>query len=175
MSSNAITALLLGGERTSGEPVRKQNVLAACSIINIVKSSLGPVWFCKMHVDHVDDVTITNDGATTLKLLDLVKLQDEEVRDGGTSVVILAAALLKGSGELISRFVHSRTIINGCPPHAIMRTSLKRTKFCGEGLSSLRRIMIVFSEIHSFANKFGFARESPGTQLNFSFLMFPCN
>ncbi|TGZ68222.1 hypothetical protein CRM22_004364 [Opisthorchis felineus] len=124
MSSNATTALLLGGERTSGESVRKQNVLAACSIANIVKSSLGPVGLDKMLVDDVGDVTITNDGATILKLLDvehpagkilvqLAQLQDEEVGDGTTSVVILAAALLKGADELISRFVHPTTIING--------------------------------------------------------------
>ncbi|OON13622.1 T-complex protein 1, alpha subunit [Opisthorchis viverrini] len=183
MSSNATTALLLGGERTSGESVRKQNgelilstrlgcsdgfkvllthensslsvlrsphlvfvdkngiylnlslhyarvekrrphLLAACSIANIVKSSLGPVGLDKMLVDDVGDVTITNDGATILKLLDvehpagkilvqLAQLQDEEVGDGTTSVVILAAALLKGADELISRFVHPTTIING--------------------------------------------------------------
>lgn len=77
-----------------------------------------------MLVDDVGDVTITNDGATILKLLDvehpaakilvqLAQLQDEEVGDGTTSVVILAAALLKGADELISRFVHPTTIING--------------------------------------------------------------
>lgn len=124
MSSNATSALLLGGERTSGDSVRKQNVLAACSIANIVKSSLGPVGLDKMLVDDVGDVTITNDGATILQLLDvehpaakilvqLAQLQDEEVGDGTTSVVILAAALLKGADDLISRFVHPTTIING--------------------------------------------------------------
>ncbi|KAF5399885.1 T-complex protein subunit alpha [Paragonimus heterotremus] len=124
MSSNATSALLLGGERTSGESVRKQNVLAACSIANIVKSSLGPVGLDKMLVDDVGDVTITNDGATILKLLDvehpaakilvqLAQLQDDEVGDGTTSVVIIAAALLKGADDLISRYVHPTTIING--------------------------------------------------------------
>ncbi|CAL8086666.1 unnamed protein product [Calicophoron daubneyi] len=124
MSTNTASTLLLGGERTSGESVRKQNVLAACSIANVVKSSLGPVGLDKMLVDDVGDVTITNDGATILKLLDvehpaakilvqLAQLQDEEVGDGTTSVVILAAALLKGADELISRFVHPTTIING--------------------------------------------------------------
>nr|Q94757.1 RecName: Full=T-complex protein 1 subunit alpha; Short=TCP-1-alpha; AltName: Full=CCT-alpha [Schistosoma mansoni]AAA99815.1 T-complex polypeptide 1 alpha subunit [Schistosoma mansoni] len=116
--------LTLGGERTSGESVRKQNVLAACSFANFVKTSLGPVGLDKMLVDDVGDVTITNDGATILKLLDvehpaakilvqLAQLQDEEVGDGTTSVVILAAALLKNADELISRFVHPTTVING--------------------------------------------------------------
>jgi len=76
------------------------------AVANIVKSSLGPVGLDKMLVDEVGDVTITNDGATIMKLLDvehpaakvlvdLANLQDEEVGDGTTSVVILAAELLK--------------------------------------------------------------------------------
>ncbi|KAH8859328.1 T-complex protein 1 subunit alpha [Schistosoma japonicum] len=124
MSVNAASMLTLGGERTSGESVRKQNVLAACSIANIVKTSLGPLGLDKMLVDDVGDVTITNDGATILKLLDvehpaakilvqLAQLQDEEVGDGTTSVVILAAALLKNADELISRYVHPTIVING--------------------------------------------------------------
>lgn len=80
--------------------------MAASSIANIVKSSLGPVGLDKMLVDDIGDVTITNDGATILKLLEvehpaarvlveLAQLQDEEVGDGTTSVVIIAAELLK--------------------------------------------------------------------------------
>lgn len=82
------------------------SVMAASSIANIVKSSLGPVGLDKMLVDDIGDVTITNDGATILKLLEvehpaarvlveLAQLQDEEVGDGTTSVVIIAAELLK--------------------------------------------------------------------------------
>uniref|UniRef100_A0A0X3Q3P6 T-complex protein 1 subunit alpha n=2 Tax=Schistocephalus solidus TaxID=70667 RepID=A0A0X3Q3P6_SCHSO len=124
MSSNAVTALSLGGERVTGESVRKQNVMAACSIANIVKTSLGPVGLDKMLVDDVGDVTITNDGATILKLLDveqpaakvlvqLAQLQDDEVGDGTTSVVILAAELLRNADELISQKIHPTTIISG--------------------------------------------------------------
>jgi T-complex protein 1 subunit alpha len=99
-------------------------VLAASSIANIVKSSLGPVGLDKMLVDDVgvmqivifrhkgklnvtslfflfQDVTITNDGATILNLLEvqhpaakvlveLAQLQDQEVGDGTTSVVSCA-------------------------------------------------------------------------------------
>ena len=74
------------------------SVTAAASIANIVKTSLGPVGLDKMLVDDVGDVTITNDGATILKMLEvehpaakvlveLAQLQDEEVGDGTTSVV----------------------------------------------------------------------------------------
>lgn len=86
-------------------------VLAAASIANVVKSSLGPVGLDKMLVDDIGDVTITNDGATILRLLEvehpaarvlveLAQLQDEEVGDGTTSVVIIAAELLKVSNLL---------------------------------------------------------------------------
>ena len=94
--STAQAALVLQGQGSSGQTVRTQNVLAASSIANIVKSSLGPVGLDKMMVDDVGDVTITNDGATILQLLEvehpakvlveLAALQDEEVRDGVSSV-----------------------------------------------------------------------------------------
>ncbi|VEL18798.1 unnamed protein product, partial [Protopolystoma xenopodis] len=124
MSANTVSTLSIGGERTSGDTVRKQNVLAANSIANIVKTSLGPVGLDKMLVDNVGDVTITNDGATILKLLDvehpaakilvqLAQLQDEEVGDGTTSVVILASELLKNADDLISQRIHPTTIISG--------------------------------------------------------------
>ena len=65
------SSLSVGGQRTTGQTVRTQNVLAAQSIANIVKTSLGLVGLDKMLVDDVGDVTITNDGATILKLLDV--------------------------------------------------------------------------------------------------------
>lgn len=81
-------------------------MIAIQALANIVKSSLGPLGLDKMLVDDIGDVTITNDGATILKQLEVVhpaakvivelsQLQDKEVGDGTTSVVILAAELLK--------------------------------------------------------------------------------
>lgn len=69
-------------------------------------------------------MTVTNDGATILKLLEvehpaakvlceLAQLQDEEVGDGTTSVVIIAAELLRSADELIKQKIHPTTIING--------------------------------------------------------------
>lgn len=80
--------------------------MAALALSNIIKSSLGPQGLDKMLVDDIGDVTVTNDGATILKqievkhpaakvLVELAQLQDKEVGDGTTSVVILAAELLK--------------------------------------------------------------------------------
>lgn len=99
-------------------------VTAVLAISNIVKSSLGPVGLDKMLVDEVGDVTITNDGATILKqlevehpagkvLVELSNLQDQEVGDGTTSVVILAAELLKQANELVRNGVHPTSIIAG--------------------------------------------------------------
>ncbi|XP_066151389.1 T-complex protein 1 subunit alpha [Euwallacea fornicatus] len=116
--------LSVAGQRTSGAPVRTQNVMAAASIANIVKSSLGPVGLDKMLVDDIGDVTITNDGATVLQLLEvehpaakvlveLAQLQDEEVGDGTTSVVIIAAELLKNADELVKQKIHPTSIISG--------------------------------------------------------------
>jgi len=117
-------SLAIGGQRTSGQDVRSQNVLAAVSIANIVKTSLGPVGLDKMLVDDIGDVTISNDGATILKLLEvehpaarvlveLAEQQDKEVGDGTTSVVIIAAELLKRANELVKNKIHPTTIITG--------------------------------------------------------------
>jgi T-complex protein 1 subunit alpha len=120
--------------------------MAASSLANIVKSSLGPLGLDKMLVDDIGvgsflfwinlkylidiavfalkDVTITNDGATILKLLevehpaakvlvDLAELQDQEVGDGTTSVVIIAAELLKNADLLVKQKIHPTSVISG--------------------------------------------------------------
>ncbi|GLT84365.1 hypothetical protein SLE2022_026000 [Rubroshorea leprosula] len=78
------------GERQSGQDVRTQNMMPCPAVANIVKSSLGPVVLDKMLVDDIGDVTITNDGARILKMLEvehpaakvlveLAELQDREI------------------------------------------------------------------------------------------------
>ena len=118
------TGLFLNGERETGQDVRTGNVTAALAIANICKTSLGPVGLDKMLVDDIGDVTITNDGATILKqlevehpaakvLVELADLQDQEVGDGTTSVVIIASELLKRGNELVKQGIHPTTIISG--------------------------------------------------------------
>ncbi|RWS00219.1 T-complex protein 1 subunit alpha-like protein, partial [Dinothrombium tinctorium] len=113
-----------GGQRVSGDSVRTQNVMACAAISNVIKSSLGPIGLDKMLVDDIGDVTVTNDGATILKLLevehpaakvlvDLAQLQDEEVGDGTTTVVLIAAELLKNADELVKCKIHPTSIISG--------------------------------------------------------------
>uniref|UniRef100_A0A2K6LFX9 T-complex protein 1 subunit alpha n=1 Tax=Rhinopithecus bieti TaxID=61621 RepID=A0A2K6LFX9_RHIBE len=115
-------ALSVYGDCSTGEAIRYRNEMA--SIANIVKSSLGPVGLDKMLVDDIGDVTITNDGATILKLLEvehpaakvlceLADLQDKEVGDGTTSVVIIAAKLLKNTDELVRQKIHPTSVISG--------------------------------------------------------------
>ncbi|CAN6668839.1 T-complex protein 1 subunit alpha [Trichomonascus vanleenenianus] len=125
MYSNAPSdTLILSGEKISGDDIRNQNVLACQAIANVVKSSLGPVGLDKMMVDDIGDVTVTNDGATILSLLDvehpagkilveLAQQQDREVGDGTTSVVIIAAELLRRANELVRNKIHPTTIITG--------------------------------------------------------------
>ncbi|KAJ2157564.1 chaperonin-containing T-complex alpha subunit Cct1 [Coemansia sp. RSA 552] len=123
-TNNQDSALFIGGSRVSGQEVRAQNVMAAQSIANVIRTSLGPVGLDKMLVDDVGEVTISNDGATILQLLEvehpagriLVKLaqqQDTEVGDGTTSVVIIAAELLRRANELIKSHIHPATVITG--------------------------------------------------------------
>ncbi|GAB1861147.1 T-complex protein 1 subunit alpha [Camponotus japonicus] len=122
--STVASPLAVGGIRQSGAPVRTQNVMAASAVANIVKSSLGPIGLDKMLVDDIGDVTVTNDGATILRLLEvehpaarvlveLAQLQDEEVGDGTTTVVIIAAELLKNADELVKQKIHPTSVISG--------------------------------------------------------------
>ncbi|KAJ5610974.1 T-complex protein 1 subunit alpha [Penicillium lagena] len=116
--------LFLGGQKISGADVREQNVLATQAISNVIKSSFGPSGLDKMMVDDIGDVTVTNDGATILSLLDiehpagkilvdLAQQQDKEVGDGTTSVVLIASELLRRGNELMKNRIHPTTIING--------------------------------------------------------------
>ncbi|KAF2230126.1 putative t-complex protein 1 alpha subunit [Viridothelium virens] len=116
--------LFLGGQKITGSDVRDQNVLATQAIANVVRSSFGPSGLDKMMVDDIGDVTVTNDGATILGLLDiehpagkilvdLAQQQDKEVGDGTTSVVLIAAELLRRANELMKNRIHPTTIITG--------------------------------------------------------------
>lgn len=124
MQSKQKAALGINGHRVSGIAVRKENVTAAMAVANVVKSSLGPIGLDKMLVDDIGDVCVTNDGATILKsldvehpagrlLVDLAQLQDKEIGDGTTSVVILAAELLKRAQTLVMHGLHATSIISG--------------------------------------------------------------
>ena len=122
--SQPIILLKEGSSQSSGKDAQKNNIMAAKLIAEIVKSSLGPRGMDKMLVDSMGDVTITNDGATMLKeidvqhpaakmLVEVSKTTDSEVGDGTTSAVILSGMLLEKAEELIDKDVHPTVIVNG--------------------------------------------------------------
>ncbi|MBM3905672.1 MAG: thermosome subunit, partial [Thaumarchaeota archaeon] len=107
-----------------GRDAQKNNIMAAKLVADLVRTSLGPRGLDKMLVDSIGDVTITNDGATILKEIDvqhpaakmmveISKTIDNEVGDGTTSSVVFAGALLEKAEELLAKDVHSSVIIEG--------------------------------------------------------------
>jgi len=119
-----IIILKEGTTRSKGREAMRKNILAAKTVAEIVRSSLGPKGMDKMLVDSLGDVVITNDGATMLKemeiehpaakmMVEVAKAQDAEVGDGTTSVVVLAGELLNNAEKLIDRDVHPTVIIEG--------------------------------------------------------------
>ena len=119
-----VVLLKEGGTETKGRDAQKNNIAAAKIIAEIVQTSLGPRGMDKMLVDSLGDVTITNDGATILKeidvqhpaakmLVEISKTTDNEVGDGTTSVVILAGSLLDNAESLLDQDVHPTIIVDG--------------------------------------------------------------
>ncbi|HEX7208963.1 MAG TPA: TCP-1/cpn60 chaperonin family protein, partial [Nitrososphaeraceae archaeon] len=113
-----------GTKENKGKEAQRNNITAAKLISEIVKTSLGPRGMDKMLVDTLGDVTITNDGATILKEIDVQhpaakmmvevsKSVDNEVGDGTTSSVVLAGALLEKAEELLNKDVHPSVIVDG--------------------------------------------------------------
>ncbi|NMB66655.1 thermosome subunit [Candidatus Woesearchaeota archaeon] len=111
-------------QRLIGREAQKSNILAARTISEIVKTTLGPKGMDKMLVSQTNEVTITNDGATILKemqiehpaakiMVDIAKTQESEVGDGTTSVVMIAGKLLENAEKLLNQKVHPISIING--------------------------------------------------------------
>lgn len=101
------------------------NISTVNAIASFLSSSLGPAGMDKILVDKDDNITVTNDGATILKemdmtsnpisqlILQLSQSQDEEVGDGTTSIVILASALLSQAKKLVEKGIHPIKISEG--------------------------------------------------------------
>ncbi|MGQ0795134.1 MAG: thermosome subunit beta [Nitrosopumilaceae archaeon] len=107
-----------------GRDAQKNNIAAAKLVAELVRTSLGPRGMDKMLVDSLGDVTITNDGATILKEIDvqhpaakmmveIAKTVDNEVGDGTTSSVVFGGSLLAKAEELLEKNVHATVIIEG--------------------------------------------------------------
>jgi archaeal chaperonin len=119
-----IVVLKEGTTETKGNQAQRNNIIAAKTVAEIARTSLGPRGMDKMLVDSLGDVTITNDGATILKEIDvqhpaakmmveISKATDNEVGDGTTSTVVIAGSLLEKAEELITKNVHPTVVVDG--------------------------------------------------------------
>jgi len=110
--------------RLTGSEAIKSHIMAAKAVANILKTSLGPKGLDKLMVSSDGDITITNDGATILKMMDvdhqvaklmvqLSQSQDDEIGDGTTGVVVLCGALLEQAEHLLDKGIHAIRIAEG--------------------------------------------------------------
>ncbi|MCJ1328696.1 T-complex protein 1 subunit epsilon [Thelotrema lepadinum] len=111
-------------KRQHGNDAVKSHIVAARTVANIVRTSLGPRGLDKILISPDGDITVTNDGATILSqmditnhvaklLVELSKSQDDEIGDGTTGVVVLAGALLEQAADLIDKGIHPIRIADG--------------------------------------------------------------
>jgi thermosome len=124
IGGQSVLILREGTSRSVGREALRSNIQAARVVADCVRSSLGPKGMDKMLVASFGDVTITNDGATILKEMDVQnpaakmmvevsKAQDQEVGDGTTTAVVLSSELLTKAEELIDKNVHPIVIVDG--------------------------------------------------------------
>jgi len=111
-------------DRLTGSDAIKSHIIAAKAVTGILKTSLGPKGLDKLMVSPDGDITITNDGATILKQMDvdhqvaklmvqLSQSQDDEIGDGTTGVVVLCGALMEQAEHLIDKGIHPIRIADG--------------------------------------------------------------
>lgn len=120
-------------QRLKGIEAHKSNILAARTVSNLLRTSLGPKGMDKMIVSPDGDITVTNDGATILDnlevdhqiaklLVQLSKAQDDEIGDGTTGVVVLAGALLEEAEKLLSKGIHPIRVAQGFEAACVIAT-----------------------------------------------------
>jgi len=123
-SGQPVLILKEGTTRSRGKEAQRNNIMAARVIGEVLKTTLGPRGMDKMLIDGLGDITITNDGATILKEIDvehpaakmmveIAKTQDDMVGDGTTSAVVLASELLKKAEELLEQNIHPTILVSG--------------------------------------------------------------
>jgi thermosome len=124
LSGVPILILKEGSKQETGKDAQRRNIMAAKAVADSVRSTLGPKGMDKMLVDGNGDATITNDGATILRALDIehpvakmivevAKAQDDEIGDGTTTAAIIAGELLEKAEKLIDENVHPTVIVSG--------------------------------------------------------------
>jgi thermosome len=135
LSGAPVLILKEGTSRTRGKNAQANNIMAGIVISDAVKSTLGPRGMDKMLVDGLGDVTITNDGASILKeidvqhpaakmLVEVAKSQDQETGDGTTTSVVIAGELLKRAQDLLEKKIHPTQIVGGYQKAAEQATKI---------------------------------------------------
>ena len=130
LSGVPVIILKEGSERESGKNAQHRNILAAKAVAEAVRTTLGPKGMDKMLIDGSGDATITNDGATILREMDIenpvakmivevAKAQDDEIGDGTTTAVIIAGKLLEKAEALLEQDVHPTVIVQGYKQAAV--------------------------------------------------------
>ena len=110
MTNKPITLMPEDIQRIIGKDAQRNNIAAAKLVAEIVKTTLGPRGMDKMLVSPLDDIIITNDGATILSemqiehpaakmMVEIAKTQESEVGDGTTSAVMIAGKLFRKCRE----------------------------------------------------------------------------
>src|SRR3989338_8181026 len=126
MSNNVQPIFILTGDtkRTTGRDAQRNNILAAKAVAQTVRTTLGPKGMDKMIVDSLGEVTVTNDGVTILKemqiehpaakmVVEVAKTQEDAVGDGTTTAVIIAVELLRKAEELLDQNIHPTVLAKG--------------------------------------------------------------
>lgn len=122
-----MSAPIFAAEATEerAENARLSSFVGATALGDLVKTTLGPKGMNKMLQSiGSNDIVVTNDGATILRsihidnaaakiLVNISKVQDDEVGDGTTSVCVLASELLREAERLVERRIHPQTIVDG--------------------------------------------------------------
>lgn len=117
-----IVVLKEGTDQSQGKGQIISNINACMAIQETLKPTLGPLGSDILLVNAQGKTTISNDGATILKLLDVVhpaaktlvdisRAQDSEVGDGTTSVTILAGEFMKEAKQFLEEGISSHVIM----------------------------------------------------------------
>ena len=124
LGGQPILILKEGTTQNRGQEAQNSNFAAAKAVAAAVRSTLGPKGMDKMLIDGIGDITITNDGVTILKELDIehpaakmmvevAKTQDAEVGDGTTSAVVIGGELIQAAERLIAQGIHPTVVAEG--------------------------------------------------------------
>jgi len=135
-----IILLKEGTDTSQGVPQIISNINACQMVVDAIRTTLGPRGMDKLIVDSKEKVTISNDGATILSLLqivhpaaktlvDIARSQDAEVGDGTTTVTMLAGEFMKQAKPYIE---------DGINPQVIIRSYRKATAFALKKIAELQ-------------------------------------